>query len=376
MSFLLAIDPLDTLAIRDGRPFNQDDAGRAATASLFPPPPETCYGAARVACARSHGWSGAGAWGEEVEKVGLGSWDVPGNFAISGPHFRDESGDDLLPIPSHVYARVCRKSGAVISVFTLSPGPETLQTDVGLTRLFDPPPYDVNLRDVPLAGRWGRRSAILELLDGQGVDPVALGKPVQTAWRETPQDGLPGWGLDDLSASEVRIGLERDLANRRAKDGMLYAAIRRLLRPNIEMFVKVCGIDWGKTPVPPVAFGGEGRAASFYKICAASTLPQTEPKGRYTICLMTPGAFAPPKPGEGFVGFKGAVIAASVTDVGTRAGFSRGSRKGAGQAHPFIPAGSIFFMDETEKATATATDPAALRRFGYGEILIGRWTDG
>lgn len=56
------ISPSDTLFLRDGRPFNQDDEGLAEARSIFPPYPDTLVGAFRAAAARRAGWRDDGNW--------------------------------------------------------------------------------------------------------------------------------------------------------------------------------------------------------------------------------------------------------------------------------------------------------------------------
>ena len=100
MTFRLWLDPADTLMFRDGRPFNQDDAGRAAAASLFPPPPETIYGAARVGLARAMGWDGSlatGGWSGSIAEA-LGSWAKEGNYKCAGPFFAIDDRGEFRPL--------------------------------------------------------------------------------------------------------------------------------------------------------------------------------------------------------------------------------------------------------------------------------------
>ena len=54
---VLILDPVDTLLLRDGRPFNQDDAGLTRAFSHFPPFPWVTASAVRAAIARTTGWS-------------------------------------------------------------------------------------------------------------------------------------------------------------------------------------------------------------------------------------------------------------------------------------------------------------------------------
>ena len=235
MNFRLTLDPADTLAIGDGRPFNQNDTGRAIAASIFPPPPDTVYGASRVACARALGWSGVGNWGREIADI-MGDRAKPGKFSISGPFFNVDDGGLLLPIPSHVMAKINIADAADIQLISLMPAANPLKTELGNVRLLDVPAYQESNTYQPLAGRWGKAGAVLKLLSGETTQLHELGraKPCHVSQSPKSTDHLPGWSLDDLAAMEHRVGIARDYTTHLAKEGQLFASVRRALRRGVE----------------------------------------------------------------------------------------------------------------------------------------------
>lgn len=359
MSFALRLDPADTIAIGDGRPFNQSDSGRAIAASVFPPPPDTVYGAARVACARALGWDGTGNWSAEIARV-IGDWNDPGGFSISGPYFR-AGGADLLPIPSNVMLRI---EGGAQHLLALKPGRELI-TDLGSVRLMDIPAYREGVSYEPLAGRWGKADAVLHLLAGETVAYDALGGPTGP---------LAGWAIDDLTASEPRVGITRVKQTRMVEEGQLYASVRRALRPGVEMLVGVDGPDWPEGEEVAVQLGGEARFAFADAVRDFTPPPEPSGTGRYLVYLATPAVLEPPVPGALVSGLSGRLVMASITGVASHSG-RVGNTGGKGQRQQsklVLPAGSVLFME----GNATNTFPARLGEkphMGYGKFITGVW---
>ncbi len=364
MSMTLRLDPADTIAISDGRPFNQADSGRAIAASVFPPPPDTVYGAARVAFAHAFGWTGTGNWPAEITDV-LGDWKDPGQFSISGPHFRVD-GADLLPIPAHV---MLRKDQNTTTLIALKPAADPLETDLGPLRLIDRPAYEERVDHEMLAGRWGKADAVLRLLKGKSVAPGDLG-------------GDNGWDIDALAASEPRVGLTRVKETRKAEDGKLYAAVRRVLRPGVEMLVEVEGADWPEGKEIAVPFGGEARFCFAEAADAFTAAPEPSGTGQgtgpytgpYIVCLVTPAILPPPQPGKPVAGLPGQLVMASITGIASHSG-RVGNTKGQGnrpQSTHVLPAGSVLFMDGAGSGTFDKR-LGDKTHMGYGKFITGVW---
>jgi CRISPR-associated protein (Cas_Cmr3) len=405
MSFCLYLDPADTMIFGDGRPFNQDDAGRATAASLFPPPPVALYGAARVAVARGLGWTGVGNWTDSANfqigdrqqlakrcEVILGNWAKQGRFKIAGPFFEiyDVGSPEpitLLPIPAHVYARVERRTGCVKCIVLLKPEKESFQTDLGAVRMLDPPPFDEALTDEPLAGRWAPQAVVERLLaTGTPPQPDDLSGPKDDPWRSADSSRLPGWGLDDLAATESRVGIARARDTRLVEEGMLYASARRRLRPAVRMFIEIDPDIDGLSLPSAIPLGGESRFA-FVKRRTRGTVarddnnnPVRPPKptgGRtYLVYFATPVAINPPNSGTAFKGLPGQLVTAAFSLVQAPAGLENPSVNAISASRAALPAGSVFFMQSDGADVPDEGEIGDAAHLGYGRYVKGVWNDG
>lgn len=379
MTFRLWLDPVDTVMFRDGRPFNQDDAGRAAAASLFPPPPESIYGAARVGLARAMGWTGSGDWGDIANiAAALGSWKAKGAYKCAGPYFAAD-GRDLLPAPAHLYAGVDSQSGRVIRIAAARPGAE-MHTDIGVQQFLELPATVADERAEPLAGRWLPAEWVLNLLDGEEIQPADLRRPGCCNECDNKCDSQSvhldclGWRQKDLAATEPRVGLERNRETRIAEDGNLYVSARRRLGRKVRLFAGIDGVDPNAIATEGLAIpvGGESRFA----FLAAETRPAPAGKdsGRLIYCA-TPFM---PKPGEAGVPLAALLppfVAAAVPGIDILAGFQRGGAKSTGSfiaARPVVPAGSVFFLEDLTE-TSEWTGKCCRTHMGYGRLMAGEW---
>lgn len=370
MSFRLILDPADTMAIGGGRPFNQADTGRAIAASVFPPPPDTVYGAARVACAMALGWDGVGNWNDVIANV-MGNWTKEGNFKISGPFFSVGGAGPLLPVPSHVIFGTNPDE-----LVRLEPADQAIKTDLGDLRLPAMPLFEETRNYQPMAGRWGKAGAVQKLLAGDTVTPDELG------WSQSPYASLPnkpgklpGWSLDDLAATEYRVGLARDSATRKAIDGQLYAAMRRGLRKYVEMFVEVDGMAWPDNAIVAVPLGGEARFA-FARV--DTSLIQGAPTittESYLVYFASPVVMSPPVPGKAVAGLPGTLVMATITGVASHSGRTRNTA-GKGTRSPsntVLPAGSVLFMEHDGDQLPLPNRIGEKTHMGYGRYFIGEW---
>lgn len=401
MTFRLWLDPADTLMIRDGRPFNQDDAGRAAAASRFPPPPDTIYGAARVALARNAGWTGVGDWTDQSNFVAgskgnaankcagfLGSWKHDKErFRCAGPYFHAGS-HDLLPIPANVFAVVNGYSGEVMEIKVHAPAVTACMTELGSIRLIDLPVRDVPMRDEPLGGRWAPREIVCRLLTGQPVTPAELQRPKEfrdECEKVVTLAGL-GWRTGDLAATEPRVGLARDNKTRRAEEGQLYVSVRRQLMHRVRMFAEIDGVkaDWVGRGVITTPLGGEARFA-FAQMDggSASVVEPCDARGNMKplIYCATPLMLKGLKDGadasnpdlirQCLPDF----VAAAIPRLEMQAGYRResvGDRGSFSASRPVIPAGSVFFL-EGEANLDDWRGRVADCHIGYGQFIQGGW---
>lgn len=390
----LYLDPADNLMIRDGRPFNQNDAGQARAASRFPPPPDTVYGAVRVALARAMGWSGVGDWtqgaGGAARATALGAWGEAGetsaSLRVAGPFF-EVDGTPLLPIPGHVCARINSRTGTIQAMTALKPESEAMQTDQGPVRMLAMPAHAEGIKDDLLGGRWAPEVEVRRLLASgprpsvsEQIDALAVRLPGprrrDAATRLLNRGvALPGIGVDSLGATEARVGLERDFDSRQAVEGRLYASVRRVLPPGVRMFVDVCGlgvIDLDLTPPAPI--GGEGRFGFLERGAATDRPPPTVPHADYLVVLTTPAILAPLKVGQAVERLSGTLVGAVVSGVTATASFERRDARvrALTASRAVIPAGSVLFL-EGGRIGETLPEAMGDRTWrGYGRFAVGR----
>ena len=400
---VLTLDPMDTLLLRDGRPFNQDDVGLTRAFGHFPPFPWITASAIRAAYARTTGWSEAqGRWQYQPEErrvvldhLGDGLFDT-GDLTFDAPLLAKAYYDDppeiepLFPCPAHVLGRERSPGDRQLPAGATSPYIDAmaLSPDLVDQRLTDRGTlaFALDKADAkahrPLHGHWITAEALRHLLAG--------GDRIDRPWVAIIDP-------DSLATPEVRIGLERDQATHRAVDGMLYSAshrrtkdgIRLLIRYRIEDGSPLHDIDVGG----PLPLGGQGRMVMAEPSTEALGTDHVEPsaliKGQdgmvyYMIVLTAPMTVDAPM-GENVIpldALPGELVASAHDRQVTFAGWNQGT------SMPFHrrywPAGSAFFFRSMAGDTNSLLDQirAVQRgglgadgpcRTGCGRFLIGTW---
>ncbi|MBF0176260.1 MAG: type III-B CRISPR module-associated protein Cmr3 [Magnetococcales bacterium] len=366
------ITPQDTLFFRDGRPFNQSDEGLARAHSHFPPFPCTMSGAVRRALAEARGWR-HGPWSPELQAI-LGD----------GP-------DDMGPLTFGPPTPVCAANGRLE---TLHPVPLALlghATREGYCRLAP---------GAPLQSDLGQAVSLPQLPEGSGPG----WKPLSDTW--VTAGGLTRFLkgsvpqkeemllADDLWPQESRIGLARCYQTRAARKGMLYATSHVRLRDDIMLALEVHGLpgDWPCPRVMPL--GGEGRFGWVEELSAVLPQPEAPDSLRcagqrmfYTVVLLSP--LCPPdeawrKPGGTLPQLPGLIVSACLERMTLIGGWNSagygGQPAGPRPLRPFLPAGSVFFM---EMAASSEQKAAVLKRHltaigeetrhGFGRMAIGTY---
>jgi CRISPR type III-B/RAMP module-associated protein Cmr3 len=380
MTRSLLLDPADTFIVRDGRPFNQDDAGQASAASLFPPPPFTLYGAVRVARARALGWSGYGNWANATTHLPraapdiprrMGDWDQPGELQVCGPFLSEGDGDTrrtFVPAPSNL---AIVGSGEVAAS---GPGDPRLACDL------DPNGASFLVRDDPgakdVSGCW---------FDIRHL-PAYLA--AVTTWRcPANADPVPLAKDDDIVATESRVGLAIDRDTRLAEHGQLYASARRRLKSGWKIAVELnldqfpVGEQAPYTLPAWVPLGSESRFAFIDVGDAVIHQPQIElGDNRYAVLLLTPALVDPPRPDTPFARLPGRVVSAAMGKPVFQASLRDQAPAGGrdNRVRAAVPAGSVVFIQcgDRERPPPTDRRPEPLgeeTHAGYGHYLIGRW---
>ncbi|MCY4305874.1 MAG: hypothetical protein OXC62_14015 [Aestuariivita sp.] len=295
----LSLDPVDTLFFRDGRPF--DEKTRAVSGL---PNPQILAGALRTELLRSIDIN----FKSLSEAIGNGNtfetaaFDVGGKIGAEiaqarfrGPYisYKNSNTDKdeiLYPVPCTL--RLFENNEKGKEVVRLDP----LDTENSL-----PGWKNQNGGMQPL---WAMTNNILRLpeqewITCEGMKDFLLGK-VPSINSLVSSDSLYGF--------EDRTGITIDSKFGTAKEGMLYATRRLVLKPNIKFWASVIAspqvitllLESNNPRLLP--FGGEGRqvilnscANNFKPLTAQIELPQNEKNGRILV-LTTPGHFGSWRP--------------------------------------------------------------------------------
>ncbi len=349
----LHINAVDTLMFRDGRPFNQSDAGASEAVSVFPPYPPTLVGAVRAAL-----WQGPlkGVWCSQ--KLGSGTnWqrDVLGPLNFGAPILLKD-GKPVFPMPLHILEGKDEDGGKHLT--RLQPGPEQ-NCDLGKVQL--PVPTDNSLEGVKLIDdRWVNLAGMEKILNGcvpENGDLIERNK----LWRTEPRVGI---GIDVDKARKT---------TRTTTDGNLYMASHVRMADNVSLYVKLGGWNDGfVNALRPMA--GEHRMA---EITTGETVELPEQpkdlKGNYCAILLSPMVVdAIPKAGDKIDDLPGKLVSACLGKPVVIGGWDSNAKPpGPIPLRNCIPAGSVWFMDGGDGNYPDAIGLAT--QWGFGQIMIGKF---
>ncbi|MCY4369397.1 MAG: hypothetical protein OXF41_08230 [bacterium] len=237
------IHPVDTWFFRDGTPF--EDTPWLTVESLFPPHPPTMVGALRAAVARENGWNGQGSWSPEIREVLGDGPDDLGRISFDGP-FLLRDGQRLYRAPRHLLGVI--EDGLWHPKALLGPG-GPVQCDLGEVRLPQlSRPNDENEQLVPGRDQWLTVSGMNRVLADELPDAREV-VPSRHLWK-----------------SEQRIGLQRDVKTRTAREGMLFSSRHARPAPGVSLGARITGLppiwtppSWGSSKGQVTPIGGESR---------------------------------------------------------------------------------------------------------------------
>lgn len=352
----LAVEPLDTVMVRDGRTFT---AGAASRAVGTPPPPSTIGGVLRSAV------------GRDVER-------------ILGPVVTTEKGVPVFPVPQDIV-----RDGSVVRRLDLTPREPGEVSDV------DPDEESAAAGGLRLSHglvgegtpepSWITKRGLGDWLRAEGS--LAPGQRVEMRWARGQLVRDPAW------LPERRLGLARHWDGEglgTARPGMLYTMAH--LRPRDGVRLLVACVDTSPVEVEQdvVGLGGRGRLA---RVSVADDLtsegvfpaaPTGFPGGRVAVYVATPallGTVLWHPPGA-------RLCAVAVSGPQPIATASQRDPKRFGESRQLawaVPAGSVFYLtfDIAEDAQRWAQryhgellpGAADLRivTAGFGTCLMGRW---
>jgi CRISPR-associated protein Cmr3 len=360
------ITALDALMFRDGRPFNQGDAGTDAAVSRFPPPPPTIAGALRLLFSNALGYMTKEDW--ELGQLGDGvDWQASqsqlGPLEFSALLLTRGDSSVLFPCPLHL-AHAVDERGEALEMINLLPR-ATMDCDLGEGVLM--PAAERGIKGVKVhVGDWLTQAGMETLLAG--------GLPSKNDVIEKKK----------LFEFESRVGIGRDADSRKAIDGALYTASFVRLSDGVAMVQSVKGLVAGAAKASGLQrLGGEHRSAFIKPLESAIALPKAPTKlekagdkFRYAALALAPLIFDEmPQPGATVVGLEGQLVSACLGKPHIIGGWDSEKRRPL-PLRAALPAGSVFFMEADDEKSVLALHGSCAGRFGawgFGQVLIARW---
>lgn len=347
----LAVEPLDTIMVRDGRSFN---AGVASRAQGTAPPPSTIGGVVRSAV------------GRDVTR-------------ILGPVVTTAQGLPVFPVPQdivrdeRVVRRLAVRDRAVVE------GSFTVVSDLDATQRLS----HTLVGDGTPETCWISKKGLIDWLTAKR--PTQPGQNLDTEWATNHLKRDPVW------LPEPRLGLARRWDGERvgtATPGMLYTMAH--LRPRDGVRLLVACVDAVPVEVTQdvVKLGGRGRCAQVSVVPGISdasvfpVAPTDFPGGRVAVYLATPALLKnvlwhPPNAELCALALAGPQPIATASE-----------RLGVAASRQLVwaaPAGTVYYLKfDTEDDAATwareyhgqlLPGAADLRMVtaGFGTCLVGRW---
>ena len=356
-----SITALDALMFRDGRPFNQGDEGTDAAVSRFPPPPPTIAGALRLLFADHLGFGPGKSW--PVAKLGDGvNWQADDNqlgpLRFSAALLSSVADGLLYPCPLHLAKA---NEQAVIDLLPR----ETLDCDLGREVIL-PAAERTMTGAKSYAGDWLTHEGMQTVLEGELPDKKQI---IANA---------------ELYQFESRVGIGRDSETRRVLDGALYTAQFVRMADDVSLVVNVEGLEPKAARAQGLQrFGGEHRSAFIQPLAGAVTLPSApkslrnkDGKFRYAAISLAPVVFENmPMPGGSVEGLQGTLVSACIGKPQMIGGWDSQNRTPL-PMRPALPAGSVFFMETENEASALSCHGKSIGSFGawgFGQALIAKW---
>ncbi len=356
---------VDTWFFRDASPFPAGSAAQNDVGGLFPPFPPTVSGALRAAYARANGWSGEmGKWGPDLDrKLGTGIAD-PGELGIVGPFVLLDR-QPLFEVPASLY----KLEGDGNTLLLACPG-TPIECDLGKS---------VRLPHVD-AGRPGRLIGVSGcMMNAQGLAAVLRGEaPEPSALVE----------VDDLWATEARIGLELDFESRTARQGMLFGTRHIRLRRNVSLGVLQTNLPDGlDSPSGQLCtLGGESRLAELAdwewdpKVLRAGLESASE---RISLVALTPLCISPEavKGQRDIDGLEGVRVVSACTSGWVRVGGWDSVNSVPVDLRSCLSPGSVLFCEVSRPEIVQQglgrrdgiPQIGDLQAHGFGGVAIGSW---
>ena len=362
----LAIEPLDVLLFRDGKPFNAGSEHSAST--LFPPTAFSVQGMLRSLYIELSGVHWDDVQDNERIKQAIGTYDTLGEFRMKGPYLAQQKNGEyerVFPLPVDA-VRPENTTNAWLALQRGEDIPANLyDLDMDLTTLAVPKPYQ-NIDDLIDSSEMTERPWVTEshLKD-------YLHEGIISDENTIPQS--------NLFVTEYRSGNAIDYSINRVEDGMLYSV--QFVRMCDDMAILVELPDdspivsmFAETSVLSSRFGGEGHIVNIRKLdeIHTSLSPQSQPTGQHKIVFLTPTYFAEGNlPATVPTNLKAVKYGSTRSIGGWNLALSRPRA-----IYRYIPAGSVMYFDGDTIASPLVDQPQdslPLEVLGFGEFVYGKW---
>lgn len=377
---------VDSWFFRESRPM--DSLGNNVLDSVFPPPSRTMIGAIRTAMGNARidatpdvSWGSyrdaceAGTPHVLIDEIGKP--DDMGPLAFEGPWLLRRSNDQyerLYPAPAHLWGA---REGESWTFVCLGLGdPIVCDTAPEGQRFLCAPPANPAYKPLPTA--WLSADVFQTVMKGVAPDGTAVGTGV--------------FFLDDLVLRESRLGIARNNATGKVKDGQLYQTRHLRLASDIAVAMRVSS-QQALAGCELAPLGGEGRMAHVVCREPCLTAPKSPNPGNATqgivltllshlesACLPTVW-----REGRGEVTVAGIPLTLeglAMPDMQRIGGWSLVAGASI-EVKSYFPPGTTWFVSTDQKAKtvvdALAASPWLVesdsqpRRMGQGQIACGVW---
>lgn len=342
----LSFDNIDTWMFRDGRPFNQNDAGAAVAASVFPPFPPTLVGAVRALLWR-HVLGGT--W--DGRKLGDGTnWQNSSTLGPLqfGPPLVLRDGKPVFPAPLHLVEGKDEQTKKKRLTF-LWPGKNGVKCDLD-DNVCLPEPAEALEGIETITDRWVTLAGMKTILDGCLPEKTHL-VPVKDLWQ-----------------MESRVGIGINPETRVVREAELYMASHVRPCDNVRLAVEMQGWE-GELPKGLTPLAGEHRMAGVQQV-ENPGLPELATPEDGCIVLIAISPVAPDDKGN-IAGLPEDKLVSACTGKPVPIGGWDSQGKKAIPLRHCWPAGSVWFL-ENFKGTPPASIGAATE-WGFGRVLAAAW---
>ena len=346
-SVWLGFDAVDTWMFRDGRPFDQGDAGASVARSVFPPFPPTLVGAVRALLWRQ---ALGGNW--DTKKLGDGTnWSNGATLGPLrfGPPMVLYNGQPVFPVPLHLVEGKAKGTDKKQLTF-LRPQKNSFECDLGNEVQLPAPVEDLEGIKT-ISNRWVTVEGMESILNGEVPHDEHL-IPTSKLWH-----------------TESRVGIGIDANSRVVRESQLYMASHVRLCENVRLAVEMQGWN-GNVPEGLTPVAGEHRMAEVHVLEKEIALPKPVTPEDGSVVLIAISPVAPDKHGN-IPGLPDDKVVSACTAKPVPIGGWDSRAHAAIPLRRCWPAGSVWFLEGFEGKPPEAIGVAT--EWGFGRVLAGKW---